>query len=75
MRKAVTQMRFASAVCKRLLTWGYITWIFVLTKGMKEGDPIAIAHKDITRYFKTIPEASRLVITAGALARGGEIFV
>ena len=46
--------------------------IFVLTKVMKEGGPNTITHKDITRYFMTIPEAARLVITAGALAQGGE---
>ena len=42
---------------------------------MKEGGPITLTHRDITRYFMTIPEASRLVITAGALAKGREIFV
>ena len=42
---------------------------------LREGGPITITHKDITRYFMTIPEASKLVITAGAVAKGGEIFV
>ena len=42
---------------------------------IRDGGPITLTHADITRYFMTIPEAAQLVIQAGAMAHGGDVFV
>ena len=42
---------------------------------IRSGGPLTVTHPDITRYFMTIPEASQLVIQAGAMGEGGDVFV
>ncbi len=47
----------------------------LFTKQIADGGPLTITHKDIIRYFMTIPEACQLVLEAGAMGNGGEIYI
>jgi FlaA1/EpsC-like NDP-sugar epimerase len=47
----------------------------LFTKQIQEGGPITITHPEIIRYFMTIPEACQLVLEAGAMGKGGEIYI
>ena len=47
----------------------------VFQKQIQSGGPVTVTHKEVTRYFMTIPEAASLVIQAGAMAKGGDVFV
>jgi FlaA1/EpsC-like NDP-sugar epimerase len=78
--QALTSSEYGANVNYSIVRFGNVlgssgSVVPLFRRQIREGGPITLTHKEITRYFMTIPEAAQLVLQANAIATGGDVFV